>query len=78
MTFAFRVCTSKTKEEAVSQEKTVEIHPGRLLLAEDNELNQEIAVEILKEAGFSVTVAENGQVALNILKIPSWENTRQF
>ncbi len=68
VTFAFRVCTSKTKEEAVSQEKTVEIHPGRLLLAEDNELNQEIAVEILKEAGFSVTVAENGQVALNILK----------
>lgn len=36
----------------------------KLLLVEDNELNQEIAVEILKEAGFVVDVAENGSVAL--------------
>ena len=36
----------------------------KILLVEDNELNQEIAVEILKEAGFIVDVAENGSVAL--------------
>ncbi len=40
---------------------------GRILLAEDNELNQEIAVVILEEAGFTVEVAENGQVALDKL-----------
>ncbi|MGN0733786.1 MAG: hybrid sensor histidine kinase/response regulator [Emergencia sp.] len=36
----------------------------RLLLVEDNELNQEIAVEILTGYGFSVDVAENGEIAL--------------
>ncbi|MBP3520889.1 MAG: response regulator [Oscillospiraceae bacterium] len=42
-------------------------HTGRILLVEDNELNQEIAVAILEEAGFSVEVAENGQVAVEYL-----------
>ena len=41
---------------------------GRILLAEDNVLNQEIAVAILEEAGFSVEVASNGQVAVDMLK----------
>ncbi len=42
-------------------------HTGRILLTEDNELNQEIAVAILEEAGFTVEVAENGQVAVDRL-----------
>jgi CheY-like chemotaxis protein len=41
---------------------------GRILLAEDNELNQEIAQAILEEAGFTVEIAENGQIALDMLK----------
>ncbi len=41
---------------------------GRILLAEDNELNQEIAQVILEEAGFTVEIAENGQIALDMLK----------
>ena len=44
------------------------IRTGRILLTEDNELNQEIAVAILTEAGFVVDVANNGQIALDILK----------
>ena len=40
---------------------------GRILLAEDNELNQEIAQAILEEAGFTVEIAENGQIALDLL-----------
>lgn len=39
----------------------------RILLAEDNELNQEIAVAILGEAGFKIDVAANGQIALDML-----------
>ncbi len=35
----------------------------RLLLVEDNELNREIAEEILSEAGFAVECAENGKIA---------------
>lgn len=36
----------------------------RLLLVEDNELNREIAVEVLGGYGFSIDTAENGQEAL--------------
>ena len=36
----------------------------RILLAEDNELNREIALEILREYGFKIDTAENGQEAL--------------
>ena len=41
---------------------------ARLLLAEDNEMNQEVAVELLRDAGFAVDVAENGQAALDALQ----------
>ena len=40
----------------------------KLLLVEDNELNQEIATEILQEAGFLVEVADDGAVAVERLK----------
>lgn len=43
-------------------------HTGRILLVEDVELNQEIAVTILGDAGFVTEVAENGQVAVNMIK----------
>ncbi len=39
--------------------------PGaRILLVEDNELNQEVAGELLRHAGVTVDVAENGKVAV--------------
>ena len=37
-------------------------------MAEDNELNQEIATAILNDAGFTVEIAENGQIAVDMLK----------
>nr|MDE6784368.1 response regulator [Ruminococcus sp.] len=40
----------------------------RILLVEDNELNREIAAEILNESGFCTEYAENGQIAVNMLK----------
>ncbi len=41
---------------------------GHILLAEDNELNQEIATAILGEAGFTTEVASNGQLAVDMLQ----------
>jgi len=38
-----------------------EIRGGRILLAEDNDLNQQVAFELLTEAGFSVTLAVDGR-----------------
>jgi CheY-like chemotaxis protein len=36
-----------------------------ILLVEDNELNQEVAGEILRDAGFFVDIADNGQIAVD-------------
>jgi CheY-like chemotaxis protein len=41
---------------------------GKILLAEDNELNREIASEILGEVGFVVETADNGAAAVDRLK----------
>ena len=40
-------------------------HAYRLLMAEDNEINAMIAVELLAQRGAKVDVAENGQVAVD-------------
>lgn len=40
---------------------------AKLLLAEDNEINQELLVDLLHEYGIELTVANNGQEALDIL-----------
>ncbi len=54
-------------QEEVPQEP-ISFERKKILLVEDNELNQEIAVEILKEAGFSVDVADDGVVAVERMK----------
>ncbi len=47
---------------------------GRILLVEDNELNQEIATAILSEAGFQVETAEDGRQAVDLVSQsqPGW------
>jgi two-component system sensor histidine kinase/response regulator len=46
---------------------TVSLDGARILLAEDNEINQQIAVELLEGAGAGVTVACNGRAAVEML-----------
>ncbi|MCF8210112.1 MAG: response regulator [Rhodoferax sp.] len=41
---------------------------ARILLVEDNDMNQELALELLSEAGMQVVVANDGLEALNILR----------
>jgi polar amino acid transport system substrate-binding protein len=41
---------------------------AEILLVEDNEINQQIAVELLEMAGLIVTVANNGKIAIDILE----------
>ena len=40
-------------------------HPARILLAEDDPINQQVAVNMLKRLGHSVAVASNGQKAVD-------------
>ncbi len=41
---------------------------NKLLLVEDNLINQEVAKSILEEFGYSIDTAENGEIAINMLK----------
>ena len=60
-------CKDTCDGEAVP-ELHKELAGKRVLLVEDNELNREIAVEILKEAGFAVDTAEDGEIAVQKMK----------
>ncbi len=62
------IVDSEAEERNNSGEPAEKHHTGRILLAEDNELNQEIASAILEDAGFSVEVANNGKIAVDKLK----------
>ena len=53
-----------TDDYALAREALKPLAGGRILLVEDNDLNQEVASAMLAEVGFSVDVAENGQVAV--------------
>ncbi len=59
--------------EGEKREETEEASPmhfagKRILLAEDNDLNWEIAEELLSEAGFELERAENGQVCVDMFE----------
>ncbi len=56
------------RESNAVDEERKDFLTGRILLAEDNELNQEIAVAILDDAGFTTEVAGNGQEAVEMLR----------
>ena len=55
----------KAAEPDVLPEAQADFRGRHVLLVEDNELNREIAVEILHEYGFLVDTAENGAIAVD-------------
>ncbi len=63
-----RYVEKEVKEEPVVEEKLQDFRGIKLLLAEDNELNWEIAEDILTESGFEVDWAENGQICVDKFK----------
>jgi CheY-like chemotaxis protein len=61
--------TSRLAQRKEQEAETLEnIQGAQLLLVEDNEINQQVAKEILEGAGLNVTVANDGQEAVNAVK----------
>ncbi|MFA6920499.1 MAG: response regulator, partial [Gallionella sp.] len=49
------------------------IRGASILLVEDNEFNQEVAIGLLSDAGFDVDVANNGQIAVDMVRGRSYD-----
>jgi two-component system, sensor histidine kinase and response regulator len=52
----------------LSRQQIDSLRGGRVLLVDDNDLNREVATELLRDAGLTVDVAYNGQMALECIK----------
>ena len=46
---------------------------SRILLVEDNDINQEVATELMHAVGLVVDLAENGQIALNKISLADYD-----
>ncbi|GAB3800429.1 ATP-binding protein [Spirosoma humi] len=70
------------KITAAVQEPTVDLsmessspdsQPVRILVVEDNLINQKLALQVLKRLGYSTQIAENGQQALDYLQTDKYD-----
>lgn len=74
VSFTFRLDMEANEHRAISEKadkkkkRSKRCYTGHILLAEDIELNQEIAVTILNEAGFTTEVADNGKIAVDMVR----------
>jgi len=74
VTLPIKINGEKSEEEQETVKNKKEFEGKRLLLAEDNEMNQLIAKEILENSGFTVEIANDGEEAVQKVK----ENPEDF
>ena len=70
------VVSTDTRASNVEEELAADLRTlagARVLLVEDNEINQELAMELLSSNGIHVLVANNGQEALDMLDRESFD-----
>ena len=77
---AIRVLQGQTAEKDSAMLEVSDVYTkiktiagARLLLVEDNEINQEVALEMLRQAGFKVDLAEHGEIALKLLDVNEYD-----
>jgi CheY-like chemotaxis protein len=70
---AAEVARSMGDEPGGSFGQLLSIRGARVLLVEDNDLNQEVAMELLRDAGLIVDLAEDGQRALDKLATADYD-----
>ncbi|TMP45011.1 hypothetical protein CWB96_19365 [Pseudoalteromonas citrea] len=66
----YRLCMIESKQSSFDETELVppSLAGAKLLLVEDNDLNQELAVALLSKQGIDVCVAEHGKHALDMLE----------
>jgi CheY-like chemotaxis protein len=61
-------CGVESVAEEIVEEEELDFTGLKVLLVEDNELNRDIAEELLKESGFEVDLAEDGVYAVEKIR----------
>jgi signal transduction histidine kinase/CheY-like chemotaxis protein len=75
----FFKCNSATENQCQSAAiinnivKTDNVKKARVLVAEDNPLNQLLIIKVLQKRGYIVDMANNGKIALEMLKTNSYD-----
>ncbi len=67
-TFTFTAEPSVMPKKAEPKEAAASRPKPNILVAEDNELNGEILLELLRESGYKAELAENGKIALEMFE----------
>jgi two-component system sensor histidine kinase/response regulator len=65
--------TARVVKPDIGLENLAPLRGARILLAEDNAINQQVATEILLDAGFHVEVADNGKIALSMVETGQYD-----
>jgi len=60
-------------EETVTPPELTEVSPLRILLAEDDFVNQKLALFFLKKLGYAADVANNGREVLDLLRLKPYD-----
>jgi len=83
--FSFEIVFSKSEQKTqtdqvkVTKESSIEVirkqikYPLRILMAEDNKINQLFATTVLRKNGLEVDVAENGKIAIKKLQANDYD-----
>lgn len=66
--YGLKPYTDPSVEIPRQREEEIDFSGRRILIAEDNELNWEIASELLKELGLKLEWAENGQICVDMFE----------
>ena len=63
-----KLFTVKDKKSETHSGISGDMQPAEILLVEDNKINQRLALKVLEKMGHTVTLAENGKEALEIVE----------
>ncbi len=70
------IVSTKSEQNKINLRKLAKIKGADILLVEDHEINQLVAVDLLEGAGFNVDIADNGIIAVE--KIKKSEDTNRY
>ena len=57
----------------VTASRLAALRGKKILVVEDNDINQQVATELLQDAGFVVEVADNGQIAVDMVERTNYD-----